>query len=163
MLRGRQNADGSRSKTWEELPNANAADYTPPSLSEEQGRAIEQRNLAQIRGLTSGENSGKMESKGIIEDSKISDFFLKPNAKHSQDFFGVGYSSDDSELLRNDLLAALEGGKRVDETTTKHGKRFSVFCELGITQKKRFRTVWQIENSNGIPRIITAHREDDDK
>ena len=51
VLRGKQNANGSRSKTWEELPNVNAADYTPPSLSEEQGRAIEQRNLAQIRGL----------------------------------------------------------------------------------------------------------------
>lgn len=51
VLRGKQNADGSRSKTWEELPNANAADYTTPTLSEAEGRAIEQRNLAQIRGL----------------------------------------------------------------------------------------------------------------
>lgn len=57
VLRGKQNADGSRSKTWEELPNANAADYTPPSLSEEQGRAIEQRNLAQVRGLNINNSS----------------------------------------------------------------------------------------------------------
>ncbi len=163
VLRGKYNSDGTtRGKTWAERGEV-PAEYNPLVLTQEEAKEIERRNLAQIRGLTSGGNSGKMESKGIIEDSKISDFFLKPNAKHSQDFFGVGYSSDDSELLRNDLLAALEGGKRVDETTTKHGKRFSVFCELGITQKKRFRTVWQIENSNGIPRIITAHREDDDK
>ncbi len=51
VLRGKQNADGSRSKTWEELPNANATDYTAPTLSEAEGRAVEQRNLAQIRGL----------------------------------------------------------------------------------------------------------------
>lgn len=51
VLRGKRNADGSRSKTWEELPNANAADYVPPTLSEAEGRTIEQRNLAQIRGL----------------------------------------------------------------------------------------------------------------
>ena len=51
VLRGKQNAYGSRSKTWEELPNANAADYVPPTLSEAEGRTIEQRNLAQIRGV----------------------------------------------------------------------------------------------------------------
>jgi len=66
VLRGRQNADGSRSKTWEELPNANAADYTAPSLSDEQGRAIEQRNLAQIRGLTSSANDGKIKSENAF-------------------------------------------------------------------------------------------------
>lgn len=60
VLRGKQNSDGSRSKTWEELPNANAADYTTPTLSEAEGRAIEQRNLSQIRGLTSGKNGGKI-------------------------------------------------------------------------------------------------------
>jgi hypothetical protein len=63
VLRGKQNADGSRSKTWEELPNANAADYVPPTLSEAEGRTIEQRNLAQIRGLTNGSNSAKMKEK----------------------------------------------------------------------------------------------------
>lgn len=62
VLRGKQNADGSRSKTWEELPNANATDYTTPTLSEAEGRAIEQRNLAQIRGLTSGANGGKIKN-----------------------------------------------------------------------------------------------------
>lgn len=60
VLRGKQNTNGSRSKTWEELPNANAADYTTTTFSEAEGRAIEQRNLAQIRGLTSGGNSGKI-------------------------------------------------------------------------------------------------------
>ena len=56
VLRGKQNADGSRSKTWEELPNANAADYTAPTLSEAEGRAVEQRNLAQFRGLPQNQN-----------------------------------------------------------------------------------------------------------
>lgn len=58
VLRGKQNADGSRSKTWEELPNANAADYTAPTFSEAEGRAIEQRNLSQIRGLTNDQRNG---------------------------------------------------------------------------------------------------------
>lgn len=57
MLRGKQNANGSHSKTWEELPNANAADYTAPTISEAEGRAIEQRNLSQVRGLNINNSS----------------------------------------------------------------------------------------------------------
>lgn len=59
VLRGKQNADGSRSKTWEELPNTNA-DYTPAVLSEADARAVEQRNLQRFRGLTNGVDSGKI-------------------------------------------------------------------------------------------------------
>lgn len=94
VLRGKQNADGSRSKTWEELPNANAADYKAPSLSEEQGRAIEQRNLAQIRGLTNQANGGKIESdlgrfkEAIRSDERMSkDYYsaLKTKFSHGSD------------------------------------------------------------------------------
>lgn len=68
VLRGKQNADGSRSKTWEELPNANAADYTAPTISEAEGRAIEQRNLAQIRGLKINNSSiDNSSGNGIID------------------------------------------------------------------------------------------------
>ena len=68
VLRGKQNADGSRSKTWEELPNANAADYVPPTLSEAEGRTIEQRNLAQIRGLKINNSSiDNSSGNGIID------------------------------------------------------------------------------------------------
>ena len=68
VLRGKQNANGSRSKTWEELPNANAADYTAPTISEAEGRAIEQRNLAQIRGLKINNSSiDNSSGNGIID------------------------------------------------------------------------------------------------
>ena len=91
MLRGKQNANGSRSKTWEELPNANAADYAPPSISEEQGRAIEQRNLAQIRGLNR---------------SKEIDIFNENDAPSNADFIGkdiinnLEQSSIGKEIIR---------------------------------------------------------------
>ena len=91
VLRGKRNADGSRSKTWEELPNANAADYAPPSISEEQGRAIEQRNLAQIRGLNR---------------SKEIDIFNENDAPSNADFIGkdiinnLEQSSIGKEIIR---------------------------------------------------------------
>jgi len=78
VLRGKQNANGSRSKTWEELPNANAADYTAPTISEAEGRGIEQRNLAQIRGLTNGEKRDIMnirldDIKAAVTESPITE------------------------------------------------------------------------------------------
>ena len=101
MLRGRQNADGSRSKTWEELPNANAADYTEPTISEAEGRAIEQRNLAQIRGLkinnTSIDNSGRsgiISGRGSGKDSALSN-------SHSYEKIGEVDFSDKKAIARS--------------------------------------------------------------
>lgn len=62
VLRGKKNADGSRSKTWEEVPDADG-NYEPKVLSETDARAAEQRNLQQYRGLTNDENSGKINKK----------------------------------------------------------------------------------------------------
>ncbi len=102
VLRGKQNADGSRSKTWEKLPNANAADYTPPSLSEEQGRDIEQRNLAQIRGLTNNANNGRIKISGAISGA------LNPDSeradKHAEQYY------ESVRKMKNDV-------KRIAENT----------------------------------------------
>lgn len=91
VLRGKQNADGSRSKTWEELPNANADDYVPPTLSEAEGRAIEQRNLAQIRGLKINNSSIDNSSEDAIIESKekraIKNAFI--HGKTSDEIVGV--------------------------------------------------------------------------
>lgn len=51
-LRGKLNADGSRSKTWEEVPDADGS-YEPKVLSVTDARAAEQRNLSQFRGIGS--------------------------------------------------------------------------------------------------------------
>lgn len=64
VLRGKLSDNGRRSRTWEEVPNANA-DYKPNVLSETDARATEQRNLRQYRGLTNGGNSDKIESRNI--------------------------------------------------------------------------------------------------
>lgn len=64
VLRGKLSDNGRRSRTWEEVPNANA-DYKPNVLSETDARATEQRNLQQYRGLTNGGNSDKIESRNI--------------------------------------------------------------------------------------------------
>ena len=97
-----------------------------------------------------------------IAPDKINKFFLKPNAKHSREFFDVGYKPTDFELLDNDLKECFDYSKAVDKVVNDDGvERFSIFTELGVNEKKRFRTVWQKDTPESTPRIITAHREDE--
>lgn len=97
-----------------------------------------------------------------IAPDKINKFFLKPNAKHSREFFDVGYKPTDFELLDNDLKECFDYSKAVDKVVLDNGaERFSIFTELGVNEKKRFRTVWQKDTPESTPRIITAHREDE--
>lgn len=97
-----------------------------------------------------------------IAPDKINKFFLKPNAKHSREFFDVGYKSTDFELLNKDLKACFDYSKAVDKVVLDNGaERFSIFTELGVNEKKRFRTVWQKDTPESTPHIITAHREDE--
>ena len=66
-LRGKLNADGSRSKTWEEVPDADSS-YEPKVLSVADARAAEQRNLSQFRGVKVNSSSIDNErGSGIIE------------------------------------------------------------------------------------------------
>lgn len=108
--------------------------------------------------LTSGVGSGTMELNGVVEDKKITGFFLNPESKHGNEFLSVGYSTDKPDVLKNDLLEALRTCKRIPEKTTEHGERFSMDAMLGITEKRNFQLIWQIDKSTGIPRIITGHR-----
>lgn len=64
VLRGKKKSDGSRSKTWEEIPNA-PVEYSPTVLSEQDGRELQQRNLGRFRGLTNSENGGKIKAEGV--------------------------------------------------------------------------------------------------
>lgn len=96
-----------------------------------------------------------------IHPDKVNKFFLKPNAKHSKEFFDVGYTVNDANKLTDDLKEIFDYSKAVDKSISNDGvEKFSIFAELGVTKKKRFRTVWQKDTPNSTPRIITAHRED---
>mgnify|MGYP006872971026 CR=1 FL=1 len=59
MLRGKKNADGSRSKTWEEVPSADG-NYNPTVLSPEEAERLQAKNQPKI--LTNG---GKINNSSI--------------------------------------------------------------------------------------------------
>ena len=99
--------------------------------------------------------------KCVIANEKIERFCLLPGAKHSEDFFGVGYRPDDRILLINDILDGFDMTKAVDAAVSPENvRKFSIFMYLGVSRKKRFRTVWQQDTPHSISRFITAYRED---
>lgn len=66
VLRGKLSDNGRRSRTWEEVPDVNA-EYSPPVLAD--GKAIEQRNLARIRGVKINSSAIDISDRnGIIEE-----------------------------------------------------------------------------------------------
>ncbi len=98
----------------------------------------------------------------MIADDKIYKFMLKDGAKHSQEFFEAGYSTKDGERLRNDITGQFNISKAEDYRENEDGSvKFSIFMQLGVGEKRRFRTVWLQENEQAEPRLITAHREDE--
>lgn len=97
----------------------------------------------------------------FVHPDKINKFCLDPKGKHADEFFSVGYKPGDYEILYQDLMRNFDESKIVDKVNPGDGvERFSVFMDLGVDKKKRFRTVWQKDTPDSKPRFITAHRED---
>lgn len=97
----------------------------------------------------------------FIHPNKINKFCLDPNGKHSNEFFDVGYKTGDFDALYQDILKNFDEGQIVDRVLSDDNvEKFSIFMELGVDKKKRFRTVWQKDTPDSKPRFITAHRED---
>lgn len=100
----------------------------------------------------------KENDKFIISSAKIDKFLLKPGAKHSNEFFDVGYTPDDGERLFKDIELGFDETKAWDIKQVGADRRFSITMKLGITQQKDFQTVWMQDANGGKPRFITAHR-----
>ena len=93
--------------------------------------------------------------------SKIKNFLLKPNAKHAQEFFDVGYTVDDYEKLNKDIDEQFDISKATEFRYKNDIVDFSIYMFLGINKKKRFRTVWRNDTPGDKPRFITAYRKDE--
>lgn len=93
-----------------------------------------------------------------IPENKISRFLLLPGAKHSEEFFSVGYTEQDIDQLRNDIMDQLSKNKATKLSGEFYGgrQRYSVIMTLGKTKKSKFVTIWQM--IDGVPTLVTAHR-----
>ncbi len=112
------------------------------------------------RGAASGlVNRVPNAGKAIIAEAKITKYLLDPTRVHYKEFVAVGYSKNNPEQLTKDLSEGLKGNVAVAFEANEHGDRtFNVDMMLGVTRKARFRTAWQIDKGNNVPRFITAFR-----
>lgn len=125
-------------------------------------KSAENRSNSDAILLTDRQDSGiiKTDERFEIHPDKIKKFLLKPGAKHSKEFFDVGYTPDDYELLFDDIAlnfnmdAAFARIEKPDGSTD-----FCMYMDLGVTKKKNFKVVWKKDNPESKPRLITAHRE----
>ena len=137
---------------------------------------VRQQRIQKIENLsTNRDDSAKIEARKnlgrtlveldndryVIAEAKISQFLLKPGAKHAAEFFEVGYSVQDSALLNADIYQQFDESQKTDVRMEPDGtESFSIFMKLGVTKKRTFRTVWRREPGSEKPRLITAHREE---
>ena len=128
----------------------------------QENEVLRETKIERTARNSSYQNIGLDNDRYNIAQSKISEFLLKPGAKHASDFFGVGYSTKDGALLNADIYRQFDEEKKVDVRLSDSGEeRFSIFMNLGTMQTKRFRTVWIREADAEKPRFITAYREDE--
>lgn len=97
--------------------------------------------------------------RATIADSKITKYLLAPDKKHYAEFVSVGYTKDNPERLKRDLLNGLsENSAKVYDANSYGNVSFEVDMMLGVTRKAKFRTGWIIEKGKTNPRFVTAHR-----
>ncbi len=100
----------------------------------------------------------------VTTPKKYTGYFLKPGAKHADDFFRIGYTSDDPLRLRYDMARQFDVSKAVEIKILNGGaKKFNIYMELGITKRRRFCTGWIQDTPDSLPRIVTGFRKDSGK
>ncbi len=110
------------------------------------------------------ENSAEssiMKAGYTISDRKISEYLLKAGAKHAQEFFDVGYTVDDAEKLKAEIMEKFDESQATEfKEVAQDIVHFNIYMELGITKKRTFRTVWRKDSPDSAPRFISAYRKD---
>lgn len=93
-----------------------------------------------------------------IHQNKLSGFCLKPGAKHSAEFFKMGYTEGDEKRLFHDIEKGYDPERKIIEGVLASGKtKFSIPMKLGVTSTQLFRTVWQEDGPDDTSRFITAY------
>ena len=79
----------------------------------------------------------KTDERFDLDPNKINKFLLLPGAKHSEEFFNVGYKPSDYEMLFDDIAAGFDMKKAVDFRPNPSGKEgFSIFMKpIGVMGK----------------------------
>ena len=138
LLHGKRNADGSRSKTWEEVPNV--PDYKPTVLSPEEAARLQAKNQPKI--LTNGANGGKIKTVGIdnvtgknaiIDKRKFTEYALNPEKqpdKAKAFESALGYNLNNYELLEEQIRENFVRDKLIKKGHNDQGDKYELHYEI---------------------------------
>lgn len=93
-----------------------------------------------------------------IHQDKLAKFCLLPGGKHSDQFFKLGYTADDSKRLFHDIEAGYDPSRKFARIDLEDGHvKTSIPIRLGVTAQQLFRTVWKDDGPDGEDRFLTAY------
>lgn len=97
--------------------------------------------------------------KASIHDDKIYKYYLNEEKEHYHEFVEAGYTKENGEQLRRDMLDGLKNNPVHEYIRTDTGyQKAIVYMELGINKKKLFKTVWGKSKDERYYRNVTAYR-----
>ena len=120
-----------------------------------------------IGSLAMEEKGGKMgngvyhSNKGFtVAAAKLDKYLLNPAQPHAKEFFDVGYTENDSDLLFKHIEEEFDLSKKDGDRISERGQeQFRIPMELGVTEKKTFTTSWQIDKEGDEPKLTSAYRD----
>lgn len=94
-----------------------------------------------------------------IDPHKITRYLLSPGEPKSAVFVAVGYEVSEWRALEEDLLRLIRDTNYTEVHTVLWGSRYVVDGVLESPSGRivRLRTIWQVEERGGRPRLITAY------
>jgi hypothetical protein len=99
----------------------------------------------------------------VVDIEKLTDYCLNadhPRGKHKARVFlaACGYSAENAELMRQQLLEAAVQGEAREIGPRVHGRRFVVECTLvGPIGRAAVRTAWIVREGEDFPRFVSAY------
>jgi hypothetical protein len=98
----------------------------------------------------------------IIEPSKVRDYLLSQSHPvgrfKSVVFTAIGYTQENWQILRDDLLALARSGVAVPGQVSTYGQKYEVSGKLTGPNGRAasFTTVWLVRRDAPAPRFVTA-------
>lgn len=98
-------------------------------------------------------------SKITVHDDKIYKYYLNEEKEHFKNFKDVGYTKENGEQLRKDLLNGLKSNPVHEYIREETGyQKAIVYMELGVDKKRQFKTVWGKKKDELYYKNVSAYR-----
>ena len=98
----------------------------------------------------------------IVEPSKVREYLLSQSHPvgrfKSVVFTAIGYTQENWQILRDDLLALARSGVAVPGQVSPYGQKYEVSGKLTgpLGRAASFTTVWLVKPDDPAPRFVTA-------